>query len=153
MKLPHHHGLGMHWDWWDTIAILRNSNCLSRKYLKKPQGELFTRYWIAFGVGVGWGIEEKEWFMIWHLLNSHFSIFHFPIHSRIQIKGSEVIPVPLFNVLDGKCSDDYVARVEPSAIGGEKMAEFLLDIVDNSSVANAAPSSMAPTTSLIHGRM
>jgi len=73
--------------------------------------------------------------------------------SRIQIKGSEVIPVPLFNVLDGKCSDDYVARVEPSAIGGEKMAEFLLDIVDNSSVANAAPSSMAPTTSLIHGRM
>ena len=95
--------------------------------------------------------------MISDLTPSQLPYFNIPlpINSRIQIKGSEVIPVPLFNVLDGKCSDDYVARVEPSAIGGEKMAEFLLDIVDNSSVANAAPSStgMAPTTSLIHGRM
>ena len=27
-------------------------------------------------------------------------------------------------------SEDYVARVEPSAIGGKKMAEYLLDIID-----------------------
>ena len=47
--------------------------------------------------------------------------------SRIRIEGSEVIPVPLFNVLDGKQSQHYVARVEPSALGGERMAEFLLD--------------------------
>ena len=46
---------------------------------------------------------------------------------RIRIEGSEVIPVPLFNVLDGKQSQHYVARVEPSALGGERMAEFLLD--------------------------
>jgi hypothetical protein len=37
-----------------------------------------------------------------------------------------VVPVPLFHALDGKDPADYVARVEPSARGGRKMAEFLL---------------------------
>jgi hypothetical protein len=46
--------------------------------------------------------------------------------SRIQIPGSQVIPVPLFHVLDGKNTDDYVQRVEPSPSGGRKMAEYLL---------------------------
>jgi hypothetical protein len=32
--------------------------------------------------------------------------------SRIKVLGSEVIPVPLFNALDGKHTIDYVARVE-----------------------------------------
>lgn len=65
------------------------------------------------------------------------SFFHFHLQnfqhdsSRIKIDGSEVIPVPLFHSLDGKNSQDYVARVEPSARGGKKMAEFLLDIIDN----------------------
>lgn len=49
--------------------------------------------------------------------------------SRIKIEGSIVIPVPLFHVLDGKNSRDYVARVEPSAVGGHKIAEFLLDVI------------------------
>jgi len=50
--------------------------------------------------------------------------------SNIHIPGAtEVVPVPLFHVLDGKRSEDFVARVEPSAIGGRKMAEFILDIV------------------------
>lgn len=49
---------------------------------------------------------------------------------RITIPGTEVIPVPLFEVLDGKHSNDYVARVEPSSQGGRKMAGFLLDIMD-----------------------
>jgi hypothetical protein len=39
--------------------------------------------------------------------------------------------VPLFNVLNGKNADDYIARVEPSSQGGEKMAEYLLDMIDN----------------------
>ena len=52
--------------------------------------------------------------------------------SNIEIEGCEVIPVPLFNVLDGKDSDDYVARVEPSARGGKKMAEYFLDIIQSS---------------------
>jgi len=38
--------------------------------------------------------------------------------------------VPLFHALSGKISEDYVARVEPSATGGKKMAEYLLDIID-----------------------
>jgi hypothetical protein len=42
-----------------------------------------------------------------------------------------VIPVPLFHALDGKLSREYVERVEPSSQGGRKMAEFLLDIIDD----------------------
>jgi len=52
--------------------------------------------------------------------------------SRIQIPGTEVIPVPLYRALDGKTSSDYVARVEPSAVGGKKMAELILDAISNS---------------------
>lgn len=50
--------------------------------------------------------------------------------SKIRISGTEVIPVPLFNALDGKTSEDYIARVEPSSQGGKKMAEYLLDIIE-----------------------
>ncbi len=72
--------------------------------------------------------------------------------SRIEIQGSEVIPVPLFNVLDGKCSDDYVARVEPSAIGGKKMAEYLLDVMEHP-VKARIDKVAAPTSSLMENRM
>ena len=51
----------------------------------------------------------------------------------ILIPGCEVIPVALFNALNGKDPSDYIARVEPSSKGGEKMAEYLLDIIDNGS--------------------
>lgn len=50
--------------------------------------------------------------------------------SNIRIEGSKVIPVPLFRVLDGKTTNDYVARVEPSPAGGRKMAEFILDMME-----------------------
>jgi hypothetical protein len=52
---------------------------------------------------------------------------------KISIPGTEVIPVPLFNVLDGKNPRDYVARVEPSSQGGRKVAEYLLDVIDSGS--------------------
>ena len=52
-------------------------------------------------------------------------------NSTIRIPGSEVIPVPLFVPLDGTNSEDYVARVEPSASGGKKMAEYLLHIIQS----------------------
>ena len=45
--------------------------------------------------------------------------------SQIHIEGSEVIPVPLFEKLDGKTTADYVDRVEPSDQGGKKIAELL----------------------------
>lgn len=52
---------------------------------------------------------------------------------KISIPGTEVIPVPLFNALDGKTPNDYVARVEPSSQGGRKVAEYLLDVIEGRS--------------------
>lgn len=68
--------------------------------------------------------------------------------SLIRVPGVEVIPVPLYNALDGKDTTDYVVRVEPSAKGGRKMAEYLLDIIDNPSPAGIDH----PTTSRIEDR-
>lgn len=39
----------------------------------------------------------------------------------------EVVPVPLYEALDGRDSSDYVQRVEPSAQGGQKMAALIHD--------------------------
>ncbi|KAK1735127.1 hypothetical protein QTG54_014193 [Skeletonema marinoi] len=85
--------------------------------------------------------------------------------SRISIGGgSEVIPIPLFIPLDGTRSEDYVARVEPSAIGGRKMAEYLLDVIhqDGGAMSGGYDSTTtcimganvvaAPSTSFISGR-
>jgi hypothetical protein len=44
--------------------------------------------------------------------------------SKITIPGSIVCPVPIFSVMNGKNSDDYVQRVEPSWEGGRKMAKL-----------------------------
>lgn len=44
---------------------------------------------------------------------------------QIKIKGTKVITVPFYDVLDGKNADDYVERVEPSVEGGRKMSERL----------------------------
>lgn len=78
--------------------------------------------------------------------------FHEAI-GTIQISGRQVIPVPLFQVLDGKNTNDYVARVEPSASGGSKMAEFILDLIDNApTVPLSMQSTAAPTSALIQGR-
>ena len=73
--------------------------------------------------------------------------------SRISIAGSEVIPIPLFVPLDGTRSEDYVARVEPSAIGGRKMAEYLLNVIHRDGLECGYDSCVAaPTTSFIGGR-
>lgn len=72
-------------------------------------------------------------------------------NSQIKIEGTEVIPIPLFNALDGKCSQDYVARVEPSAIGGKKMAEYLMDAIDNPASLCMKPVSV-PSSSLLEMR-
>lgn len=72
--------------------------------------------------------------------------------SRIRIEGSEVIPVPLFHVLDGKNTEDYVARVEPSALGGKKMAEYLLDVIDNPSLVYEDMKYKAPAVDVMLNR-
>ncbi|CAE7318131.1 unnamed protein product [Symbiodinium natans] len=47
-------------------------------------------------------------------------------HCTIQVPGSEVVPIHLADALDGLCTEDYHQRVEPSVIGGQKMARLIL---------------------------
>lgn len=49
---------------------------------------------------------------------------------KIHIEGTKVVPCPLFDAMDGKSKDDYVARVEPSTEGGRKMALQLKEIIE-----------------------
>jgi hypothetical protein len=86
-------------------------------------------------------LQHHVYFIFTSLISFFFvrSFFSFVIilssfclyYSNIRIQNSQVIPVPLFIPLDGKHDRDYVARVEPSAHGGKKMAEFFLNIIDN----------------------
>lgn len=46
---------------------------------------------------------------------------------EIRIPGTTVIAVPLFEVLNGKDREDYMERVEPSAKGGKKIGQFLVE--------------------------
>lgn len=45
--------------------------------------------------------------------------------SQMRIPGVDVVPLPLYEVLDGTCTEDYVQRVEPSVTGGQKMARAI----------------------------
>jgi hypothetical protein len=78
--------------------------------------------------------------------------------SKIRIQGSTVIPVPLYHVLDGTNTQDYVARVEPSPTGGRKMAEFLLYKMNETLVsgvdshATAGLMASAPSASAMRDR-
>jgi len=49
--------------------------------------------------------------------------------SKIDIPGCQVIPFPMYIVLDGKTSSDYVERVEPSSSGGLKLAQALVELI------------------------
>jgi hypothetical protein len=60
--------------------------------------------------------------------------------TKIQIDGTRVIPCPLFEVLDGKRAEDYVARVEPSSEGGRKMAQKFADMLKGELVQNGSRS-------------
>ena len=46
---------------------------------------------------------------------------------KIQIEGTTVVPMPLFEILDGKTTSDYCERVEPSTEGGRKMGRALYE--------------------------
>lgn len=48
---------------------------------------------------------------------------------QIRIEGVVVIPFPLFKILDGKHREDYRERVEPSRIGGQKIASALVNLM------------------------
>ena len=46
--------------------------------------------------------------------------------SELRIPGVKVVPVPLYEFLDPAAPGDYVARVEPSVLGGKKIARGIL---------------------------
>jgi len=104
----------------------------------------------------------KSSILDWNTNNNHHRKHTHVAHknnSSIRIPGSQVIPIPLFHPLDGTKSEDYVARVEPSASGGRKMAEYMLDVIHSSSIDNAGGMGMmtpsvfsAPSTSFMDGR-
>lgn len=48
---------------------------------------------------------------------------------RVEIEGTETVPIALFDVMDGKRKEEYTARVEPSAEGGRKMAERFGEVI------------------------
>lgn len=58
------------------------------------------------------------------------------VHGTCQIKIGEtlVIPIPLYHFLDGKDSRDYIERVEPSSIGGHKIAQAVIKELKNHDV-------------------
>lgn len=60
------------------------------------------------------------------LLQSRLLLVYDRATSRVRIPGSVVVPIPLFEALDGKCTEDYQQRVEPSIIGGRKMSHHIL---------------------------
>lgn len=64
-----------------------------------------------------------------HRLQAVINTMYEHATKQVCIPGVEVIPFPLFTVLDGKDESDYVARVEPSIEGGRKMASQLADIL------------------------
>lgn len=59
--------------------------------------------------------------------------------SKVQVPGLDIVPVPLFEVLDPSDENDYCARVEPSVQGGRKMAKrFVQDMFAVSSEEDVA---------------
>ena len=50
---------------------------------------------------------------------------------RIHLDGVPVLALPLFDVLDGSDTRDYVERVEPSPTGGAKLAAAIVEAVLN----------------------
>ena len=45
---------------------------------------------------------------------------------KVRVEGTEVIPFPMFHVLNGTETNLYAQRVEPSCEGGMKLAQSLL---------------------------
>jgi hypothetical protein len=64
------------------------------------------------------------------------------LQTNLHIAGVRVIPIPLFEALDGTNSRDYVARVEPSRWGGEKMAELIFRYLHDAGVLSPPSSSL-----------
>lgn len=51
--------------------------------------------------------------------------------SKIQLEGVPVIPCALYEAMDGKNSEEYVARVEPSELGAHSLAKLIKSKISN----------------------
>jgi len=51
--------------------------------------------------------------------------------SEIKIEGTKIVPVALYEALNPKDTGDYVQRVEPSDIGGQKMAHHIWQAISS----------------------
>lgn len=49
--------------------------------------------------------------------------------SQIKIDGVQIISYPMYKTLNGKNTNDYVQRVEPSDVGGNKIAKKLSELI------------------------
>lgn len=49
---------------------------------------------------------------------------------KIEIGGTDVLALPLFDVLDPKNGEHYCQRVEPSPLGGSLMAKAIMDMIE-----------------------
>ena len=48
---------------------------------------------------------------------------------KLNVDSVNIVPFPMFKFMDGKDTNDYVARVEPSDQGGEKLARGYANII------------------------
>eukprot|EP00931_Biecheleriopsis_adriatica_P007053 TRINITY_DN108375_c0_g1_i1.p1 TRINITY_DN108375_c0_g1~~TRINITY_DN108375_c0_g1_i1.p1 ORF type:complete len:297 (-),score=66.83 TRINITY_DN108375_c0_g1_i1:119-1009(-) len=62
-----------------------------------------------------------------HRLQLAISYLFSEATSKIEVDGVQVVPIPLFSVMTGKDTHDYIERVEPSSAGGHKMAKLLVE--------------------------
>lgn len=71
------------------------------------------------------------------IIKSLYEYILFKIRIPINITDTKIqneiniIPFPIYNVLNGKITEDYIKRVEPSHFGGKKMAQYLYNILLN----------------------
>lgn len=61
------------------------------------------------------------------ILQSRMRAIYEQTTAKIEISGACVLPLTLSDALDGKDTNDYINRVEPSVQGGNKMGAFLVD--------------------------
>jgi hypothetical protein len=67
--------------------------------------------------------------------------------SKITVAGTTVIPVPMFDALDGTDTRDYEQRVEPSIQGGHKLAtQFITAIQTATRLHDSEPRGGKHTT-------
>ncbi|KZM27134.1 uncharacterized protein EKO05_0009004 [Ascochyta rabiei] len=87
-----------------------------------------------------WGLGQQSWadtqlkalgYNTWPgQLQTAISTLYRMATQNITVRGTEVVPCALHEVLDGKVASDYTARVEPNEEGGKKMARRFAELLN-----------------------